>query len=153
MRFLILVALMLGATSAFALDPREGWFVTRSDKSYEQLLADLKAAIAAQKMGLVTEAGPTEAAAARGIDIPGNRVLGVFRNDFAVQILALSEAAMIEAPIRFYVVEEADGSATLAYKTPSHVFAPYGDEGGDALAALAADLDTIFSAIAADALD
>ena len=84
--------------------------------------------------------------------IPGNRVVGVFRPDFAVRILRASEAAMIEAPIRFYVTEQPDGSATLSYKTPSFVFAPYMAEGGDALKAAAGELDAIFEGIAKQAL-
>ena len=51
-----------GAVGAQALDSREGWAVHASVKSYAQLLSDLKGAVKAQKMGLVTEAGPTEAA-------------------------------------------------------------------------------------------
>ena len=36
-----------------------------------------------------------------GIEIPENRVVGVFNNDYAVRILDMSTAAMIEAPLRF----------------------------------------------------
>lgn len=133
------------------LQKREGWAVHTTQKSYEQLLGDTRAAIKANKMGLVTEAGPTKVAASRGITIPGNRTIGVFNNDFAVQILALSTAAMIEAPVRLYVTENADGTGTLAYKTPSHVFAPYVAEAGSNLADLAAELDTRFATIAASA--
>mgnify|MGYP006274295829 FL=1 len=148
----ILATLTLAAPAS-ALDPREGWRVHPTDKPYAALLEDLKAAVKAEKMGLVTEAGPTEAAAARGESIPGNRVIGVFRPDFAVRALRASEAAMIEAPIRFYVTENPDGTATLSYKTPTHVFGPYEAEGGDALAAVATDLDAIFAAIAARAVE
>ena len=102
-------------------------------------------------MGVVTQAGPTGAAKARGITIPGNRVIGLFNNVFAVNILNLSTAAMIEAPIRMYVTENADGTATLSYKLPSTVFAPYVGEDGPELATLASDLDTIFAAISQDA--
>ena len=80
-------------------------------------------------------------------------MVGVFNNDFAVKVLAASTAAMIEAPIRFYVTENADGNATLSYKTPGFVFAPYLEEGGDALADLAEELDVIFASIAATASD
>ena len=80
-------------------------------------------------------------------------MIGVFNNDFAVRVLATSTAAMIEAPIRFYVTENADGTATLSYKLPSTVFAPYLDEGGADLAALAAELDRHFAAIAAQAAE
>ena len=63
-------------------------------------------------------------------------------------MLSASSAAGIEAPIRFYVTENQDGTATLSYKKPSFVFAPYLDEGGDALKALAAELDEIFARLA-----
>lgn len=149
-----LAAIVLGffATLAQAeMAPRGGWSVTQTDKSYDQLIADVKTAAKANKMGVVTQAGPTGAAKARGITIPGNRVIGLFNNVYAVNILNLSTAAMIEAPVRVYVTENSDGSATLSYKLPSTVFAPYLDEAGPELATLAGELDTIFAAIAKDA--
>ncbi len=133
---------------AGSVEPRPGWEVHDSQLSYQELLERLKQAVADGQMIVVTEAGPTEAAAKRGVEIPGNRVLGVFRNDFAVRVIRLSVPAMIEAPIRFYVTEDADGTATLSYKTPSHVLAPYMAEGGEKLEALAAELDQIFADIA-----
>lgn len=95
-------------------------------------------------MAIVTSASASQGAKAAGIDIPGNKIFGVFRNDFARRMLAASVAAGIEAPIRFYVTEKPDGTATLSYKKPSTVFAPYADEGKDALTTLAAELDGIF---------
>ncbi len=82
--------------------------------------------------------------------IPGNMVIGVYRPDFAVRMLAASIPAGIEAPIRFYITENADGTATLSYKKPSAVFAPYTD-GGAALTELAAELDRLFAKIANEA--
>ena len=125
--------------------------MTPTDKSYTDLLDAVKAAAKANKMGVVTQAGPTGAAKIRGITIPGNRVIGLFNNVYAVNVLNLSTAAMIEAPIRMYVTENADGTATLSYKEPSTVFAPYMAEAGPDLATLAAELDTIFAAISAQA--
>jgi len=119
-----------------------------SDKSFDALVGDVKTAAKAKKMGVVTQAGPTGAAKARGITIPGNRVIGLFNNSYAVRILRLSTAAMIEAPIRVYVTENEDGSATLSYKTPSFVFGPYLAEGGDDLETAAGELDKVFMAIA-----
>lgn len=134
------------------ISPRPGWVVLPTQKPHAALLADLRSAVKSHKMGVVTQAGPTQTARNRGIDIPENRVVGVFNNDFAVKVLATSTAAMIEAPIRFYVTENGDGTATLSYKTPGHVFAPYEDEGGPALAALAGQLDGIFDRIAQAAI-
>lgn len=129
-------------------EPREGWQVLVTDQTYEALIKSVIASTKANGMGVVTQAGPTKAAAARGITIPGNRVIGVFNNDFAVRVLGVSTAAMIEAPIRFYVTENDDGTATLSYKKPSFVFAPYMPEGGAELGELADALDNRFAAIA-----
>ncbi|PSL18631.1 DUF302 domain-containing protein [Shimia abyssi] len=147
-----LFALFLAFTTAMPvlaqeITPREGWVVINTDKSHETLLSDLRAAVKANKMGVVTQAGPTGVARNRGIEIPENRVVGVFNNDFAVKILATSTAAMIEAPIRFYVTENPDKTATLSWKTPSFVFAPYMGEGGASLKELARALDERFAKI------
>ena len=148
----LIAVLFSGHAHAGSIAPRQGWAVHDTAQGYSELLDSLKAAIKAEGMYLVTQAGPTAAAARRGITIPGNRVVGVYRNDYAVRALATSTAAMIEAPIRFYVTENDDGTATLSYRTPSAVFAPYLDEGGEELSAIAAELDAIFAAIAAGAV-
>lgn len=148
---LAFAALLPAAAALAEIGPRPGWQVVETGMPHGALLDRLLAAVPEEGFGVVTQAGPTAAAAARGIEIPGNRVVGVFNNDFAVRILALSTAAMIEAPVRFYVTENADGTATLSWKEPSFVFAPYLDEGGPALAGIAQDLDRHFAAIAARA--
>lgn len=153
MRLPLATAILLLSTTFAQTEvaPRAGWSVTTTEKSYDQLIADVKTAAKANKMGVVTQAGPTGAAKSRGITIPGNRVIGLFNNVYAVNILNLSTAAMIEAPVRVYVTENEDGTATLSYKLPSTVFAPYMEEAGSDLVTLAAELDTIFAAIAEDA--
>ncbi len=144
-----LIALALMGTFANAADmsAREGWVVTKTAKSFDQLIASVEAAVADNKMGLVTQASASAGAASRGVTILGNRIMGVYRNDFAVRMLEASVAAGIEAPIRFYVTENEDKTATLSYRTPTTVFAPYMAEGGEGLAALVADLEPVFNAI------
>ncbi len=137
-----------GLSMAGPLTERSGWAVHPTGKSFGDLVKSTRGAVKANGFGVVTQAGPTGAAAARGITIPGNRVIGVFNNDFAVRVLSLSTAAMIEAPIRIYITENADGTATLSYKTPSLVFAPYLSEGGQELADIATELDGRFHTIA-----
>lgn len=156
LRLSITLALaFLIALPAFAesVTSREGWRVIPTQKSYAELLGDVRQAVGAENMGLVTDVGPTETAARRGETIPGNRVLGVFRNDFAVRIIRVSVPAMIEAPIRLYVTENPDGTATLSWKKPSHVFAPYFEGGGSELRAISAELDDIFEAIGSTATE
>jgi uncharacterized protein (DUF302 family) len=150
----VTLTVLIGTTAPPALaeiSERDGWQIVETEMAHATLLERLLAAVPEEGMGVVTQAGPTGAARARGIEIPENRVVGVFNNDVAVRVLALSTAAMIEAPIRFYVSEDADGTATLSWKEPSFVFAPYADEGGAELAEIAAELDARFLAIAARA--
>lgn len=149
---LIFVMMSFGFAAQAEMAPREGWVVMESDKSFKALVDAVKGAAKANKMGVVTQAGPTAAAKSRGIVIPGNRVIGLFNNVYAVRILGLSTAAMIEAPIRVYVTENEDGTATLSYKMPSTVFAPYMAEADADLGVAASELDAIFMAIAQGAV-
>ncbi|MEP1586988.1 MAG: DUF302 domain-containing protein [Tateyamaria sp.] len=150
----LLTALILVSFASMAqaeMAPRDGWSVVPTAKSYDELIDAVKTAAKSNKMGVVTQAGPTGAAKNRGITIPGNRVIGLFNNVYAVNVLALSTAAMIEAPIRMYVTENKDGSATLSYKLPSTAFGPYMDEAGSELVRMASELDTIFATISTEA--
>ena len=99
-------------------------------------------------MLMVARASASRGASGRGIKIPGNLVLGVYRNDFGVRMLKASVPAGIEAPLRFYVTENADGSASLSYRTPSAPFKPYGSADLDKMAA---ELDAIWAKIAKQA--
>ncbi len=138
-----------GAAGAEGSAP-PGWEVAKTRHSYANLIERLDAAVKANKMGLVTRASATLGAKSLGKTIPGNMVIGVYHPRFAVRMLAASIAAGIEAPIRFYVTENADRTATLSYKTPTAVFAPYSD-GGEKLTEMARELDAIFAKIAKEA--
>ncbi|MDX1575770.1 MAG: DUF302 domain-containing protein [Kiloniellales bacterium] len=140
--------LVAAAHAIRAAPPGFTSFATSHD--FQTLVERVKAAVEANGMFVVTRASASKGAASRGLAIPGNMVLGVYRNDFAVRMLEASVPAGIEAPIRFYVTENADGTASLSYRAPSAVFAPY-EDGGEALVALAGELDRIFAAIAAQA--
>ncbi len=141
---LVSIALIPCVLSAQEIIERPGWRSIATDKSYEELANSVKDSVSTVELAVVTEAGPTEAAKKRGVEIPGNCVIGVFNNDFAVRILALSKAAMIEAPMRMYVTENEDGSATLSWKRPTSILMEYEDEGGDELTAIAEELDARF---------
>ena len=144
--------LFLSVAAAPATAEMTGWKVMKTGHGYADLVQRLEQAVADNKMGIVARASATVGAKKMlDKDIPGNTVIGVYRPDFAVRMLEASVPAGIEAPIRFYVTENADGTADLSYKTPSFVFAPY-EDGGQALKDLAAELDVIFAKIAADAV-
>lgn len=151
-RAMVMGLLMFSVTGAAHADspaPYPGTRTIASPHAFGVLVQRLERSIADHKMGLVSQASASKGAAARGVEIPGNAVLMVFRNDFAVRMLAASVAAGIEAPLRLYVTENADGTASITWRTPSATFAPYGN--GD-LDALARELDPIVAAIVADAV-
>lgn len=120
-----------------------------SSHRFATLVTKLETAVADHKMAVVAKASASQGAAGRGVNIPGNAVIMVFRNDYAVRMLAASIPAGIEAPLRFYVTENPDGSASLTWRTPSATFTPYGSAPLDELAH---ELDPIFAAIARDAV-
>lgn len=136
---------VLGLPAAVRAEP-PGMIQLASPHPFPVLVERLRAAITANGMLVVAEASASVGAARRGVTIPGDAVVMVFRNDFAVRMLAADQAAGIEAPIRFHVVAAADGTAALRWRTPGAVFAPYLPN--PALAALAAELDPIFAGIA-----
>ncbi|MDN3524908.1 DUF302 domain-containing protein [Halomonas sabkhae] len=153
---ILMLSFMALPASAETPWPEEGWRVMPTQHSYSDLLDQLKQAVKDNGMGVVFDVGPTEVAAERGVEIPGNRVVGVFRNDIAVEMLRLSVPAMIEAPLRFYVTENEDGTATLAWQLPSEVFAPYAADlddssQADALNELADQLEERLAEIAEQA--
>lgn len=146
------LAVFVAASSAASAQPAFPFADARVETvraPYATLVERLERAIEANGMRLVARASATVGAAERGLTIPGNAVLMVFRNDYAVRMLDASIAAGIEAPIRFYVTENRDGTTSLSWRPPSAVFAPYRSA---ALDALAAELDPIFARIAADAI-
>lgn len=116
---------------------------------FAKVAAALEQAVTDHKMGLVCHANAQRAAAGRGVTIKGNQVLMVFRNDFAVRLLNADPPAGFEAPIRIYVYENADGTATISYIRPSAVFAAYTNP---EVQKVAAELDPIFKAIVDQAL-
>jgi uncharacterized protein (DUF302 family) len=148
MRSFVLALVFVVTTAAQASENQTTDLPTKY--GFTELVKHLDAAIKAHKMFVVTRASASIGAKRRGVTIPGNMVVGVYRNDFAVRMLAASVPAGIEAPIRFYIWEAKDGKAVLSYRKPSVVFAPY--NGGAKLKALAAELDAIFAAIARDAV-
>jgi uncharacterized protein (DUF302 family) len=151
----ILGSLMMISVGAFAPAvgaaemPYPGTEVIKTPFGFKALRQRLEAAIEKNKVFVVTRASASAGAKGRGITIPGNLVIGVYRNDFAVRMLKASVPAGIEAPLRFYLTENADKTATLTYRKPTAVFKSYGSKDLDALAA---ELDGIWAAIVKDTL-
>ena len=144
----VLMAAFVMAAMPTQAAGRDGMVVRQMSVAWANAWPRLEAAIGKNSMGIVSRASASAGARSRGVIIPGNMVVGVYRNDFAVRMLAASVDAGIEAPLRFYLTEDASGQVKLGYRRPSATFAPYP---GDDLKNLAAELDAIFADIAHDA--
>ncbi len=151
MRILLtLLTVLLFAVPARAENPApySGTRVINTGKPFAVYLKSLKAAIRANRMGIVAEACATCGAKKIGVTIAGNRVIMIYHPRFAVRMLKASVPAGIEAPLRLYVAEKSDGTARLTYRLPSHVFGVYKVP---ALDAMAKELDAIFAKIVGQA--
>ncbi len=70
------MAVLSSISMAGPLTDRAGWSVHQTAQGYDDLIASLKTAVKAEGLIVVTQAGPTKAAAARGITIPRQSGLG-----------------------------------------------------------------------------
>ena len=121
--------------------------VVSTPATFDELVGKVEKAVANAGLGVVALASASRGAASRGVTIPGNAVVMVFRNDIAVRLLKANVAAGFEAPLRIYITENADGTASLSYRKPSVVLAPYT---GDEVKAIARELDVAFEKIGAE---
>jgi uncharacterized protein (DUF302 family) len=111
------------------------------DEAAEKLIA----AIAAHPMGLVAHANGQANCARKGIVVPADQVLEVFRPDYAVKVWAAEKAAGIDIPLRIHLYE-ADDKTWIAYRTAIEIFKPYVNPQLDALGG---ELDAIFNQLLA----
>lgn len=114
------------------------------DEAAEKLIA----AITAYPMGLVAHANGQANCARKGIAVPADQVLEVFRPDYAVKVWAADKAAGIDIPLRIHLYD-ADGKTWIAYRPATEIFKPYVNPQLDVLGG---DLDAIFNQLLA-ALD
>lgn len=105
--------------------------------------AKLTEAILAAPMGLVAHINGQANAAKRGMTVPADQILEVFRPDFAVRVWQADKRAGIDIPLRIHVYE-ADGKTRVAMRSPEAVFAPYHNVPLDEIAA---ELQPIFDKI------
>jgi len=111
------------------------------DEAAEKLIA----AIAAYPMGLVAHANGQANCAKKGITVPADQVLEVFRPDYAVKVWAADKTAGIDIPLRIHLYE-ADGRTWIAYRPATEIFRPYVNPQLDGLGG---ELDVIFNQLLA----
>jgi len=113
--------------------------------SVDEAAGKLIAAIAAYPMGLVAHANGQANCAKKGITVPADQVLEVFRPDYAVKVWAADKTAGIDIPLRIHLYE-ADGRTWIAYRPATQIFRSYVNPQLDALGD---ELDVIFNQLLA----
>lgn len=103
----------------------------------------LQEAVAAYPMGLVAHINGQANCAKKGITVPADQILEVFRPDFAMRVWQAEKAAGIDIPLRIHLYEQ-NGQTHVAFRTAHEVFAPYNNT---ALIKIAEELAPIFDTI------
>lgn len=119
------------------------------DAPFAQVVEALISDIEESGMFLVADIDVQKNASKQGLEIGGNRILEVFRPDYAVKVWEMEIEAGVDIPIRIHVHEAGEGRITARYRAPSEVFSRHGN---DALTVFGAELDHVFEGIASASL-
>lgn len=115
----------------------------RLSVSADEAAKILSEAVTSYPMGLVAHVNGQANCAKKGIEVPPDQILEVFRPDFAVRVWRADKAAGIDIPLRIHIYGQGPDTVVV-FRSPSEVFAPYGNAD---LMAIAAELEPIFDQI------
>ena len=107
--------------------------------------AKLIEAAQAVPMGVLAHLNGQANCAKKGIAVPADQILEIFRPDFAIRVWKAHKPAGIDIPLRIHLYA-AEGGTVVSFRSAEQVFAPYSVP---ELATIAADIDRIFSSILA----
>ena len=116
----------------------------RYEAPFSEVIETLISSIEESGMVLVADIDVQKNARMKGMEISGNRILEVFRPDYAVKVWEMEIEAGVDIPIRIHVHEEEDGRVSARYRTPLEVFCRYDN---DALTTFGAEIDPVFEEI------
>jgi len=114
------------------------------DAPSAQVVEALISGVEESGMLLVADIDVQKNAGKKGLEIGGNRILEVFRPDYAVKVWEMEIEAGVDIPIRIHVHEDDEGRVTARYRTPSEVLSRHGN---DALTVFGVELDPVFEGI------
>jgi uncharacterized protein (DUF302 family) len=108
----------------------------------DKTVSRLSEAVAAFPMGLVAHINGQANCARRGVQVPADQILEIFRPDFAVRVWKAEKAAGIDIPLRIHCYDAGNGHTAVAWRTAREVFAPYANPELDQIGQ---ELDVIFT--------
>jgi len=103
----------------------------------------LTEAAQAVPMGVLAHLNGQANCAKKGIEVPADQILEIFRPDFAIRVWKAHKPAGIDIPLRIHLYA-AEGKTVVSYRTAEEVFTPYAVP---ELTAIAADIDRVFTGI------
>ncbi len=113
----------------------------------DSAIARLGEAVLAAPMGIVAHINGQANASKRGLVVPPDQILEIFRPDFAVRVWQADKRAGIDIPLRIHVYDQA-GKTYVAMRSPAIVFACYDNAALNTLAdELAPILDQILASL------
>lgn len=121
--------------------------IRRYSAPFDEVVEGIIAGIEASGMLLVADIDVRRNAAKKGIELTGNRILEVFRPDYAARIWGMEIEAGVDIPIRIHIHEDESGGVAARYRTPLEVLSRHGN---DELTLFAAELDPVFEKIVCD---
>lgn len=99
--------------------------VVPSRFGFEDTLARLREALAAQELWLIHEINPQMLLARGGYEIAPARQLFFFHARYAARLLAVDPAAVAEIPLKLVVLQMPDGGVTVRHPDVAGQFARY----------------------------
>lgn len=111
---------------------------------FAETVERLKAAIATEDLWVIAEIDPQMLLKRGGFAIPSTRQILYFHPRYMARLLASNAAAIVEAPLKFVIMDAPSGEVVLRYPEPKAAFARY-----DRMSSLSEELGTIAARIAA----
>ena len=133
--------LAVGPTPALADDGR---VVGVSKGPYADVVAGLQRGITEHKLTLIGQFDSRKGVPPTNTAVKGNRVLLVYKTDAAMRLIKANPKAGFDAPMRFHVFENPDGTATVTYVKPSTLLKTYRDP---EIRKVADELDLVFTSV------
>jgi uncharacterized protein (DUF302 family) len=94
---------------------------------FEAALTRLRQAIEAAGLWVLHEIDPQAVLQRGGYDIGPARQILFFHPDLMTSLLQANPAAMLEAPLKFAVMQQPDGHTTIRWHDPAPAFGRYGN--------------------------
>ncbi|TYO66770.1 DUF302 domain-containing protein [Bradyrhizobium hipponense] len=128
--------------------PRDGHAFQRAiatSSPFETVIETVRTVLREADIWIIHEIDPQMLLKCGGYIIARTRQILFFHPHYMVRLLGADPAALLEAPLKIVVMEDAD-AVTVRWPAPAQLFDRYGH---DELAALGRELELIYAAIAA----